>query len=280
MPMTTPLTEKGPDAASRSDDLDVRAVLRAVIDICDDAIFTTDASGNITSWSGTSERLFGLPEVLVIQRAMDLLFPDHVRVEVRGVSGRALTGEHVRHFETEVLRPEGMPVPISISMSPVSDGGDRVVGLVVVARDVTEQHLAQATLAEVERRLEDGEALAHVGSWLWDVRTGAVQWSTELHRIHGIEPVQFDGTFESHLAVIHPDDRDRIRTVMVQSVASRRPLHDEYRIVRPDGAVRVVRVRAQPAMGSGRTAVGLRGTGQDVTDVTPPADQTQLIRPS
>jgi PAS domain-containing protein len=92
-----------------------------------------------------------------------------------------------------------------------------------VARDVTEERVAQATLAEVEKRLEDGEALAHVGSWLWDVRTGAVQWSTEFHRIHGIEPLEFDGTFESHLAAIDARDREQVKGEMQRSVTLGRP---------------------------------------------------------
>jgi PAS domain S-box-containing protein len=137
---------------------------------------------------------------------------------------------------------------------------------VVVVRDVTEQHLAQAALAEAERRLEEGEALAHVGTWLWDVRTSAVQWSTEFHRIHALDPLQFDGTLESHLAVVHPEDRARVRQEMEQSVASGHSFQAEYRIVRPDGEQRLIRARAQPAMGSDGTAVGLRGSGQDVTD--------------
>lgn len=69
--------------------------------------------------------------------------------------------------------------------------------LVAVVRDITEQRLARAILAEVEFRLREGEALSHIGSWLWDLRTGAVQWSTEFHRIHGVDPFDFDGTFDS-----------------------------------------------------------------------------------
>ena len=120
--------------------------------------------------------------------------------------------------------------------------------LVVVVRDVTEQRLAQATLAEVEGRLEEGEALAHVGSWLWDVRTGAVQWSNEFHRIHGVDPLDFDGTFESHVDVIHPEDRERVRAELDGSASSGCTFIDTYRVVRPDGEIRVVRVRAQAAL--------------------------------
>ncbi len=249
----------------KTGDIGPESLLRAVIETSDDAIFTTDAAGRITTWSATSERLFGRPAAGVIERPIDALFPDHLRAEMTAVMARVMAGERLTHFETEILRPDGMPMPISMSMCPVVDAGELTVGSVVVTRDVTEQRLAQATLAEVEARLEEGEALAHMGTWLWDVRTGAVQWSTEFHRIHGVDPLDFDGTFESHVAMVHPDDRQRVRSEMERSVASGRPFYDEYRIVRPDDEVRVVRVRAQPTMGSARTAVGLRGIGQDVT---------------
>ena len=101
-----------------------------------------------------------------------------------------------------------MPQPVSLSLCSVLDKRGSNVGAVVIVRDVTEQHLAQATLAEVDARMVEGETLAHIGSWLWDLRTGAVQWSAEFHRIHGVDPLDFDGTFESYLALVHPDDRD------------------------------------------------------------------------
>jgi PAS domain S-box-containing protein len=247
--------------AVKAGDMTPDAVLQAVLETCEDAIFTADSAGRVTSWSAACERLFGHRAAAVIERDLAVLFPDHLRPEVHAVTARVLAGEYVRQFETELLRPEGLPAPISISMSPVEGGG-----ALVVVRDVTEQRLAQAALAEAERRLDEGEALAHVGSWLWDVRTGAVQWSTEFHRIHGVDPLNFDGTLESHLASIHPEDRDRVRAEMERSVALGRSFLDEYGIMRPDGEARRVRVRGQPAMGSDGSAVGLRGSGQDITD--------------
>ena len=150
-------------------------------------------------------------------------------------------------------------MPVSLSLCPLHDAARLPAGAVVIARDVTEQHLAQAMLAEIEARLEEGEAMAHVGSWLWDLRTGAVQWSAEFHRIHGLDPVDFAGTFGSHLAVVHPDDRDRLQSVMERSVASQRPFETEYRVVRPDGLVSLLRVRAQPTVGSAGVTVGIAG---------------------
>ena len=177
-----------------------------------------------------------------------------------------MAGDRVKHFETEILRKDGMPMPISMSLCPVFDGDVVPVATVLVARDITEQRLAQATLAEVEARVRESEAMAHVGSWLWDRRTGAVQWSDEFHRIHGVDPLDFDGTFESHIGTVHPEDQDRVRGGIEESVASGRPFEDEYRIVRPDREIRIVHARAQPTVGSAGTVLGLRGIGQDVTD--------------
>jgi PAS domain S-box-containing protein len=218
----------------------------------------------VTTWSATAERLLGRSADDVLGGPLDILFAAHLCEEVQAVIATVLAGDRIRHFETEMLRPDGMPLPISLSLCPVLGEGAVPAGSVVIARDVTEQRLAQGTLAEVDARLEEGEALAHIGTWLWDLRTGAVQWSTEFHRIHGIDPLDFDGTFESYLGLIHPADRGGVRAAMMESVQSGCPFEYEYRVTRPGHAVRTVQVRTQPTLGSAGTAVGLRGIGQDV----------------
>jgi len=230
-------------------DVTPHALLDAVIEMCDDAIFTCDVQMAVTTWSATAERLFGRSAAAVLGGPFETLFSRHLRDEVESVLANVIKGDRVRHFETEVLRPDGMPLPVSLSLCPVLDAGQQPVGAVIIARDVTEQHLVQATLAEIDARTEEGEALAHIGSWLWDVRTGTVQWSAEFYRILGVDP----------------EDRDRVRAAMVQSLESGRPFNGEYRVVRPDQEIHIVQVRAQPTFGSTGKSVGLRGIGQDVT---------------
>jgi PAS domain S-box-containing protein len=244
-------------------------VLTAVLETCDDAIFTVGAECGIADWGTTAERLFGLTSEDALSRPLHHLFPPHLRGDVQSVTSRALSGERIVHLESEIIRGDGLPLPVWVSLCPIPEGSDRPWGVLAIARDITEQHLAQASLAEVEGRLRDAEALAHVGSWLWDLRTGTVQWSTEFHRIHGVDPFEFDGTFTSHLGSIHPDDREHVRSLMEESVGSARPFESEYRILRSDGEVRVLRIRAHPSVGSDGASVGLRGIGQDVTDGPP-----------
>ena len=253
-------------AARTIADKDVDAVLRAVTEFSDDAIFTCDPDWRITSWSAPTARLFGLAPGDALGQPFAMLFPDHLQPEVHAVRVRVAAGEEIRHLETEMLRADGLEMPVSLSICPIGDAVTLSRTLVMIVRDVTERVLAQATLASVEGRLREGEALAHLGSWMWDRRTGVVQWSEEYYRIHGVEPLDFDGTLDSFLAAIHDEDRDRMRHIMEASAASGTSLEAEYRALHPDGRVRLVRVRAEPTFGSAGTAVGLSGVGQDITD--------------
>jgi PAS domain S-box-containing protein len=256
-------TSLSPEAEGPSPD----AVLKAFAQASDDAMLSLDRRGRITSSNHAAERFFGYGASEILGNSSADLFPEHVRADVERVFAQVAAGDWVYHFETEILRKDGMPMPISLSMCPVyEDDHDRPVASIVIARDITEQRLTQATLAEIEARVRESEALAHVGSWLWDVRTGVVQWSDEFHRIHGIDPLDFDGTVEAHLASIHPEDRDRVHAKLEAAVASGKPFEDEYRVVRPDQEVRYIRARAQPTVGSAGTVAGLRGIGQDVSD--------------
>ena len=242
------------------------ALFEALADTSDDAVFCHDEAGRIARWNRSAERIFGFRAGEVIGKRPGSLFPDHLRAEFEGIFETVLAGDPVKQFETEIARRDGMPVPISLSMRPVLDDDRRPVASVAIARDVTEQRLAQATLAEVEARVRESEALAHVGSWLWDVRTGAVQWSCELYRIHGVEPFEFDGTLAAHLDRIHADDREQVEHALEEVVGTNRPFETEYQVVRPDGTVRIVHARAQPTIGSDGTVTGVRGIAQDISD--------------
>jgi PAS domain S-box-containing protein len=242
------------------------ALFEAVVDTSDDAIFCQDQEGRIARWNRSAERIFGFQAKEVIGKRPGELFPDHLRAEFDGILATVLAGDQVRQFESEIERRDGLPVPISLSISPVLDDERHPVASVAVARDITEQRLAQAALAEIETRVREGEAMAHVGSWLWDVRTGTVQWSDEMHRIHGVDPLEFEGTFEAHLARIHPDDRDRVARSLDDAVDANRAFEAQYQATRPDGTVRLLHARAHPTIGSDGTVTGLRGVAQDVTE--------------
>jgi PAS domain S-box-containing protein len=232
-------------------------------------MFALDLSEHIVSWNRSAERIFGYDTSEVVGRLVVELFPDHLRDRLGSLIDAVTAGDRVDHVEIEMQRRDGMRIPVSLSVCPVFGPGGEVEGVSSVARDITEQQLAQANLAEMERRLGEAEATVHMGRWLWDVATGAVQWSDELHRIMGVEPMEFDGTIDAHLARIVADDRDDVRTAIDQSVLTARPLDAEYRILRGDGEVRLLHARGEVTVSSSGAVIGLRGVCRDVTSELP-----------
>jgi PAS domain S-box-containing protein len=123
---------------------------------------------------------------------------------------------------------------------------------------------------ERERLLATAQALAHVGCWELDLRTGRALWSDELFRILGRDPEPGVRGQDEIVRHIHPEDRDRI-TAVLGSVAERpeeyaeAPLTAQFRIVRGDGAVRELRARGQVLRDADGTPARLVATVEDVT---------------
>ena len=241
-----------------------QAALDIFADLSTLALFSQDIDGRIVGWNRGAERIFGYAESEIVGDALTSLVPPHLRADVESVEQRVAAGERVDRLVTEIRRKDGMQVPVALSVSPVLDSFGDFYGAVGVAQELTETRLAQAALAEVDQRFREWEALAHVGRWLWDVGTDAVQWSDELHRMHGVDPLDFEGTLAAHLRVVHDDDRERVRSLMEAAVTSGQPFEDEYRVA-DESATRWFAMRAEPAVGSSGDVVGLRGVSQDIT---------------
>ncbi|ODN72614.1 Sensor protein FixL [Methylobrevis pamukkalensis] len=83
------------------------------------------------------------------------------------------------------------------------------------------------------------EMRGKVGTWVWDVPTGAVEWSPGLYRIFGVDPAT-PASLELYQRLLHPDDRlDLDTTTMIRDSGT---IFDrELRIIRPDGTMRWLR---------------------------------------
>ena len=257
------LTEAAP--RSLHDEDEAAARFASVAEASSDAIYTIDTQGTVLGWNRGAERLYGYASDEAVGLPSDALFPPHQRGFARQLLTRVGVGESIEQVETEVQRQDGMLVPVSLSLSPIRKSTGEIGGATAVARDVTEQMLALATLAESEAKLLEAQALSHVGIWVWDGRTATVQWSEELYRIHDIDPMDFDGTYEAYLNFVAPEDRQRVDRALNQAAEQGLRLEDEYQIVRPSGERRWVYVRAESVVGGVRT-MGLRGICQDITE--------------
>lgn len=143
--------------------------------------------------------------------------------------------------------------------------------------NVLRRRRAERQLRASQAHLERAQKLAQLGSWEKDPQTGGLRWSDEVYRIHGLDRDLFEPTFDKLMAVVHPDDRERIRTMAQTADKESRNRAMEYRIVRPDGRVRHVRSYGEyTKLRDGRCLV--MGTVQDVTEMKEIEEQFQHVQ--
>lgn len=119
---------------------------------------------------------------------------------------------------------------------------------------------------DVLRQLAQAQAIAHIGSWEWDVPANTVTWSDELFRIYGLEPDTFLASYEAFLELVHPDDREFVSTEINSAYSGHEPFSFLHRIVRPDGEIRTLRARGEVFADDEGNILRMSGTGQDVTE--------------
>jgi PAS domain S-box-containing protein len=120
-----------------------------------------------------------------------------------------------------------------VRIDPLTDERGEVTGCVGVAVDITEQeHLEQEFLL-TRRRFDEAQAVAHIGTFEWDVSRDRMKWSDEMHLIYGATHDEFSETFQAFLLYVHPGDRSLVERVIVEALRTTQPFEARHRIVRP-----------------------------------------------
>ncbi len=140
-----------------------RARLASIIDSSEDAILSKDLNGVITSWNRGAEHIYGYTSEDAIGKHISLLTPSDHRDEISEISGKIARGETIEHHESVRVTKDGRQLNVSISVSPLRDAADAIVGASVIARDITaqkrtENQLRQAQKMEAIGRLAGGVA--------------------------------------------------------------------------------------------------------------------------
>jgi PAS domain S-box-containing protein len=126
---------------------------------------------------------------------------------------------------------------------------------------------ALRSLRESEHRLETAVRLACVGWWERDHRTGHVALSKEASRIFGMEAVDLPRWQDRWLSLIHPEDRQKALEASDTALRGGQREDVEYRVVRPDGTVRVVHSQVDATFDESGRPVRQFGTMQDITEL-------------
>ena len=138
-----------------------------------------------------------------------------------------------------------------------------------------EGHVAERT-AELEAsnmrlvQSEQGRSLALVagqmGSWEWDIAANRGAWDEGQYRIFGVEPENFQISTDNIRKLLHPDDWEPLRQVVLRMAKGERTQQVEFRVRRPNGELRWCTGTAAASVDGSGNVARISGVTIDVTE--------------
>jgi PAS domain S-box-containing protein len=183
------------------------------------------------------------------------------------LAARLTRGEIPRYqLGKRYIRKDGTIVDVMLSGSVVRGRDGAPLHYVAQIEDVSDRKRAEAALRRSEEALSRAQRVAHLGSWERDLRTGEVHRSAEVYAIYGIEPGPAWSAPNAFARLLHPEDRERVLAAVADAGRRGGSFSLEYRLIRPDGAERVVRLQGECIAEAG-VPVRMIGTVLDITDL-------------
>ena len=239
--------------------------LAAIVESSRDAIIGKTLDGRITSWNLGAQALFGWRADEAIGQPIQMLIPPDRQHEETAIVARLAQGEPVSAFDTLRLAKDGSLREVSLSISPIRDAAGRIVGASKIARDVTSQRRAEAARRASEARLRFTLESAQIGEWELDLATGRMHRSAWHARCFGLTDAADEWTFETFLARIHPDDRDRVAADFRQALTAGTDMRTECRVVWPDASIHWISAHGSLQHDEGGRAIRMLGIVTDIT---------------
>ncbi|HEY6240812.1 MAG TPA: PAS domain S-box protein [Burkholderiales bacterium] len=249
---------------------------RLISENASDLIALRDPEGRRVYVNPAYGRLFG-DKVMTDTDSFQDIHPED-RERVRQGFFESVRNGVGRRSEFRFLLPDGQVRHIESQVSTVSNEQGGVALVVAVSRDVTERRLTEEALQARDVQLQEAQALANLGSWVWDLRTNSHTWSEHLCRIFGVSQDRVPATFDGFYPFVHRHDRERAAKMAVEALRSGKAFENQFRIVREDGSVRTIHSQVRVDRDDSGRPVRFIGTCQDITERKLAEEQVRLTQ--
>lgn len=243
----------------RRPDLAADARLAAVLDNVSDAYFAIDPGWRVVLFNTAAEAFFGVDRESVLGRDFWQLFGRSRETPY----ARALEAVMAERRSTRLTQPSNMRPGrmVEIRIAPLPDGA---IG--VSTHDITALSKAEEAALLNQQRLDLAVSAHRMGIFDWESSSASVMWNPEMAALLGLDPGTLGGTVEMLRAMIPDEDLavldSTMRNVMASGAAT---AAYEYRVRRPDGAIRWLEGAARLLYGAEGKVARVVGTNIDIT---------------
>ncbi|MEI6422094.1 MAG: response regulator, partial [Lentisphaerota bacterium] len=244
--------------------------MRAITNSAHDAILMMDSEGLILYWNPAAERILGYTNTEAIgQNLHALLAP--VRYHTAHHAAFPLfkqmgTGDAIgRILDVAAIRKDRKEILVQLSLSAIhTNGAWHAVGII---RDITERKLEEELLNSSKTKLEMALQAAVMGVWQFNILEDKRIFDNQVCSLLGLNPAKFGGTAAEFFAAMHPDDREKLKVSLAQSIEREDvPYAPEYRVVWPNGSIHHICARGRISRDDMGRALMINGVLWDITE--------------
>ncbi|MBI1910940.1 MAG: PAS domain S-box protein [Deltaproteobacteria bacterium] len=238
--------------------------LRSILDNMGNIVYLKDLEGRHIFVNSMFANLLEKRSEDIYGKTVFDIFPKEIAEELNSNDLKALESDRATEFEETIYLEDGLHTFLSIKF-PLKDMLGRKYAICGVSTDITALKKTEEALRHSQERLQNAQKIAHIGNWELDIQTDYIYMSDEVFRIFGRMETEFN-TNEEFISSIHPMDREQIINAVKETLSSGTPLSIDARIIRGDGAERIVHLQGEADRDERGNPARLSGTVQDITE--------------
>jgi PAS domain S-box-containing protein len=225
----------------------------------------TPATGEVIYVSPAYEEVWGRSRASLYENPREWYGSIHPQDQATRTYDLRQMREGPSNSEFRIHTPDGEEKWIRNRAFPIRDKTGELIRVVGIAEDVTERKRSEILLKRAADRLTLATRAGGVGVWSRDLVHDVLEWDDQMLLLYGISKNQFDGAYETWLATLHPEDRQRRNEETGAAIRGEKELDSEFRVVWPDGSIHHIRSLALVTKDAAGKAIQIVGTSWDIT---------------
>jgi len=249
--------------------------VKQVINSAPQGMIVINAKGVIEQVNRSVIKLLGYTREELIGQSIEMLLPVNLREKHAQLRQGYLDNPRYRPMggamDLAAYAKNGDEFRVEIGLSPMHV--DNNVSVLATIVDITERlkmenelRLQQAALSHANKRIMLATDVTGIGIWEYDLEANVIIWDDTMYELYGVLRDEIPCTYDSWAGMIHPDDVEYATSNLKQVVLGEKEYDAEFRIIRPDGVIRWMKLHATHVNSEDGQVVQIIGTNQDVTE--------------
>ncbi|HJY63616.1 MAG TPA: PAS domain S-box protein [Ignavibacteria bacterium] len=228
-----------------------------------------DVASNTVTWSEGMYKVYELNErefKPTYEGFLERVHPDDVEY-VKNIISDAFNNKESFNYYHRIVIPEGKVKTLKAQGEIILDDSGNIVKMFGTGLDITEIKEAEDKIRLSESQLKESQQIAKLGSWEYNLLTGEQFWSDELFRICSFDKENGIPSFESVIELIHPEDKERVNSLLSSMKENPRNVELSFRIATLTGVLKYIDTDILIGTDENSKVIRYYGSIQDVTEI-------------